>query len=85
MSCVGAYVKRCRFKSCHLTDYQSEGAEFGVPSGSHFSPAPELTPVPEPCPVPEPYSFPRVPLFQIFQTFQKGSALYLVFQMGPAF
>ncbi|CAL8378500.1 unnamed protein product [Boreogadus saida] len=47
--------------------------------------APELTPVPEPCPVPEPYSFPRVPLFQIFQTFQKGPALYLAFQRGAAF
>ncbi|CAL8285724.1 unnamed protein product [Boreogadus saida] len=51
----------------------------------HFSPAPELTPVPEPCPVPEPYSFPRVPLFQIFQTFQKGPALYLAFQRGAVF
>ncbi|CAL8362581.1 unnamed protein product [Boreogadus saida] len=47
--------------------------------------APELTPVPEPCPVPEPYSFPRGPLFQIFQTFRKGPALYLAFQRGAAF
>ena len=80
--CVGAYVQRRLFKArvgrC-LTDYQIGGGEFGVLSGSHFSPAPELTPVPEPCPVPEPYSFPRVPLFQNFQTFQKRPTLYLVF------
>ncbi|CAL8261124.1 unnamed protein product [Boreogadus saida] len=43
---------------------------------------PELTPVPEPCPVPEPYSYPRLTLFQ---TFQKGPALYLAFRRGPAF